>query len=291
MPAGGGARGSPLTPVVQALTALGSHFSTKAGQRERPVLDNDGDVADGGTPKLPISTLEMCDPSRGMRPAGTGRSLPPKPVVDLSDVREQAVGRPLSAEAPEFSPALVPQTQETGSVVRPSVAGTMAPVGFAGLSVPVVAGMEFSAVAEVHSSSVDEVDDTLVVRASEQRSDRSWNPRRSPGMVDRPVTNLSTPELLEHSVPNEDMDGRPMEGLSVLEPLEHSVLDEDLDGRPMEGRSGPEPLEHSVLDVILERGSREELSALEPLEHSVPEVASDIRHIRGLKEISINYIN
>ena len=110
--------------------------------------------------------------------------------------------------------------------------------------------MEFSAVAEVHSSVVDVVDDTSAVRASEQRSDRSWNPKRSPGMVDRPVTNLSAPEPLEHSVPNEDLDGRPMEGLSVLEPLEHSVLDEDLDGRPMEWRSEPEPLEHSVLDVI-----------------------------------------
>ena len=305
----GDTRGSPWTPDVQAFPALGSHSSTKAGRRERPVSDNDGDVADGGTPKLPISTPEMDDPSRRMRPAGARRSSPPKPVVDLSDVREQAVGRPLSVEAPEFSPALDPRTRETGSVVLPSVDGTMAPVGFAGLSVPVVDGMEFSAVAEL------------------LLSDRSWNPRRSPGMVDRPMTNisapeplehsildedldgrpmeglpipeplehsaldedldskpmegLSVPEPLEHSVPNEDLDGRSMEGLSVPEPLEHSVLDEDLDGRPMEGRSGPELLEHSVLDVILERGSREELSALEPLEHSVPEVASGIRHIRG----------
>ena len=54
-------------------------------------------------------------------------------------------------------------------------------------------------------------------------------------MVDRAVTNLSAPELLEHSVLEEDLDGRPMEGLSVPEPLEHSVLDEDLDGKPMEG--------------------------------------------------------
>ena len=156
----------------------------------------------------------------------------------------------------------------------------------------------------VHSSAVDVVDDTSVVRASEQRSDGSWDPMRSPGMVDRPMTNLSAPEPLEHSVLDEDLDGRPMEGLSVPEPLEHSVLDEDLDGkpmeglsvpeplehsildkdldvRPMEGRSGPKPLEHSVLDVIMERRSREELSALKPLEPSVSEVASDIRHIRG----------
>ena len=100
-------------------------------------------------------------------------------------------------------------------------------------------------------------------------------------MVDRPVTNLSTLEPLEHSVLDDDLNGRPTEGLSIPEPLEHSVPDEDLDGRPMEGRLDPELLKHSVLDVILERGSREELSALEPLEHSVPEVASDIGQVRG----------
>ena len=172
----------------------------------------------------------------------------------------------------------------------------MAPVDFAGLSVPVVAGMKFSAVTEVHFSVVDVVDHTSVVRGNEQRSDGSGDPRKSPGMVDRPVTNISTLDLLEHSVMDEDLDSRPMEGLSVLEPLEHSVLDEDLDGKTMEGLSVPEPLEHSVLDedldgrpmerlsvpdVILEQKSRKVLSALDPLEHLVPEVASDITHIRG----------
>ena len=106
--------------------------------------------------------------------------------------------------------------------------------------------MEFLAVVEVHSSAIDVVDDTSAVQASEQRSDHSWNPRRSPGMVDRPVTNLSALEPLEHSVLDDTLDGRPMEGLSIPEPLEHSVLDEDLDGKPIEGSSVPEPLEHSV---------------------------------------------
>ena len=41
--------------------------------------------------------------------------------------------------------------------------GTMAPVDVARLSVPMVAGIQFSAVAEVHSSAVDLVDDTSVV--------------------------------------------------------------------------------------------------------------------------------
>ena len=124
--------------------------------------------------------------------------------------------------------------------------------------------MKFSAVAEVHSSAVDVEDDTSIVRASEQRSDGSWDPRKSPGMVDRPMTGPSAPEPLEHSVLDEDLDGGPMEGLSVPEPLEHSVLVQDLDGGPMEGLSVPEPLEHWVLDVVLELRSRDELSALEP---------------------------
>ena len=123
----GGARGSHWTPDVQAFPALGSHSTTDAGWRERPFSDNGGDVADGGTAKLPISTSEMGDPTRGMRPAGAGRSSPLKPVVDLSDVRGNAVGRPLSVEAPEFSPALGPRTRGmAGSVALSSVAGIMA---------------------------------------------------------------------------------------------------------------------------------------------------------------------
>ena len=134
-----------------------------------------------------------------------------------------------------------------------------------------------------------------VVRAHGQQSSGRGDPRRPPGIVDRPVTNISALELLEHSVLGEDLDSRPMEGLSVPEPLEHLVPVETLDGRPMEGLLVPEPLEHPVLDevldggpmegspdpgplehsvpeVILERSSRKELSALEPLEHSVPDV-------------------
>ena len=97
-------------------------------------------------------------------------------------------------------------------MARPNAAVTMATVDFAGLSVTVVLLMQISAVAEVHSSAVDLVDDTLVVRAKRQ-SDGSGDPRRPPGMVDRPVTNLSALEPLEHSVLEEDLDGEPTEGL------------------------------------------------------------------------------
>ena len=144
----------------------------------------DGD----GIAKLPVSIPEMGDPTRGMRPAGAGSSSPLKPVVALN-MRENALARPLSVEVPEFSPALDPRMRETNaSVARPNTAGTMAPVDFARLSVPAVPGMQFSAVAEVHSSAVDLVDDTLVVQANGQQSDGSGDHRRPPGMVDRPVT-------------------------------------------------------------------------------------------------------
>ena len=207
--------GSRWTPNVQAFPALGSHSTTDDGRRERPVPDDSRDVSESETMKLPISTLEMGggplvshghemgEPTRGMRPAGAGGSLPQKPLVDLSEVRGNATARSLSVDAAEFSPALGARTQETaGSVTQSSVAGTTALVDFAEISVPVVAAMKFSAVAEVHSSAVDLDDDTSVVRASEQRSDVSC--------VDRPMTEISVPEPLEHSVLDVDLDGRPI---------------------------------------------------------------------------------
>ena len=161
-----------------------------------------------------------------------------------------------------------------------SVAGAIVPVDFAGISVLAVTGMRFSAVAEVHTSAVD--DDTSVVLASEQRSDVILDPRTAPGIVDSPKAGISVPEPLEHSVLDVDLDGRLMEGISVPEPLEHSVQDLDLDGRPMEGISVPEPLEHSVLDLALEGKSMKGISVLEPLEHSVLEVIPDGRPTQGI---------
>ena len=267
----GDARGSSWT-----FPSLGSHSSTKAGRCKRPISDTEEDVDDDGIARLPVSSPEMGDPMRGMRPASAGSSSPLQPVVALSNMRENALARPLSVEAPEFSPALDPRTWETRET-------TMAPVDFAGLSVLAVPGMQFSAVAEVHSSAVDLVDDTLVVQANGQQNDGSGDPRRPPGMVDRPVTNLSTLEPLEHSVLEEDLqlDGEPMEGLSVPEPLEHSVLGENLDNKPMKGLSVPEPLEHSVPDGDLDGRPMEGLFIPEPLEHSVPGEDLDGRPMEG----------
>ena len=217
---------------------------------------------------------------RGMRPAEEGRPLPQKHIDDLTIKRENAAVRPLSVEAAEFSLRSGPRTQvtagvgsdggvtplqpiptrgvirgdavvstatEVGAVALSNFAGAVAPVDLARITVPAIAGMIFSDVAEVHSSAVDNEGDPSVVCASRQRSAIGLDPRAAPAN-----------------------DGRPMEGLSVLEPLEHSVLEVALDGRPMEGISVLEPLEHSVLEVALDRGdsSLVKVDVSDPLEHS-----------------------
>ena len=55
-------------------------------------------------------------------------------------------------------------------MTRSIAAGNVVPVDFAGLSVLVVSGIQFSAVAEVHSSAMDLVDDTLIVCTHEQQN-------------------------------------------------------------------------------------------------------------------------
>ena len=99
-----------------------------------------------------------------------------------------------------------------------NIAGAIAPLDFAGITVPGVAGMKFSAVAEVHSSAVC---------ACRQRNAVVLDPRAAPGN-----------------------DGRPMEGISVLEPLEHSVLEVALDRGDslMVKVDVSDPLEHAGLD-------------------------------------------
>ena len=157
-------------------------------------------------------------------------------------------------------------------------AGATAPVDFAGITVAAVAGMRFSAVAEVHSSAVDDEGDPSVVRANGQRSAVVLDPRAAPGNDGRPMEGLSVLEPLEHSVLEVALDGRPMKGISVLEPLEHSVLEVALDGRPMEGISVLEPLEHLVLDVALDKGDSYfiKIDVSDPLGHSGLNMTDDV---------------
>ena len=127
----------------------------------------------------------------------------------------------------------------------------------AGISIPVVAGVRFSAVAEVHSSADDVDDDTSVVQASGQRSMDCAIPRTAPGMENETMMRRSVPEPLGHSVLVVDLDGRPMEGAPVLEPIEYSVPEKPLDGGPMEGAPVLEPIEHSVPEKPLNGGPME----------------------------------
>ena len=149
-------------------------------------------------------------------------------------------------------------------------AGAASPVDFAGITVP--------AVAEVHSSAVDDEGDPSVVCANGQRSAVVLDPRAAPGNDGRPMEGLSVLEPLEHSVLEVALDGRPMKGISVLEPLEHSVLEVALDGRPMEEISVLEPLEHSVLDVALDKGDSlfVKIDVSDPLGHSGLDRTDDV---------------
>ena len=53
-------------------------------------------MAGDGIARLPVSSPEMGDPTGGMRHAGVGGSSPLQPVVALSNMRENALARPLS---------------------------------------------------------------------------------------------------------------------------------------------------------------------------------------------------
>ena len=74
-------------------------------------------------------------------------------------MRENPAASPLSAGSAEFSPTLGPRTRVTaGTVDLSSRTGIVTPEVVAEISIPAVAGVRFSAVAEVHAS-VNEVDE------------------------------------------------------------------------------------------------------------------------------------
>ena len=96
-----------------------------------------------------------------MRPADAFRPSLQKIPVGVLDVRENPAARPLSAEAAEFSPTLGPRTRVTaGTVDLSSRTGIVTPEVEAEISVPAVAGVRFSAVAEVHASANEVDEDT-----------------------------------------------------------------------------------------------------------------------------------
>ena len=149
--------------------------------------------------------------------------------------------------------AVVPTTAVAGAVALADIAGAVAPVDLAGTYVPAVAGTKFSAVAEVHSSAVDDEGDPSVIRTC-----RQWR-----AVVFYPM-----------AAPRKDCG--PMDEMFVLEPLEHLVLEVSLEGgdRYIDELAMPYPLEHSGVSRAADLVS--EMSVPEPLEHSVLEVPLDV---------------
>ena len=168
------------------------------GQDNRKLSGRTKMVLGSGSPIVPISPVGMDGGSssvvpqvsgarkhgRGMRPARGNRQFPQRVNDELTGERENTRKVPLSVQAEESSLKTVPKiwvNTEEGSDGRgeciPSRdrhAGAPAPVALAGTSagtdVPAIAGMKFSAVAEVHSSAIDDEGDHLVISTSRQRS-------------------------------------------------------------------------------------------------------------------------
>ena len=196
--------GPHWTSSEQAFPPLGSHPTKDLGRNERNLRDYTEGVLGSWDPMVPVSTFEMDEGSlpvvpqvsrarghgRGMWPAGRSRPFPQRNIKDLTDKRENA-----AVEADEFSLGTGPRNRvsdggrdfllsRTGNRViqcdaavstaaeagKVDIAGAVAPVDIAGTSVPAVAGMKFSAVAEVHSSAVDDEGDPSVVRSDRQQS-------------------------------------------------------------------------------------------------------------------------
>ena len=113
-------------------------------------------------------------PQRGMRPAGVVRPSWQVAPVGVLDVKGNSAIWPLSAEVVEFSSTPGPRTDVlAGQENVSSRVGGVAPAVVADFSGPTGAGVRFSAVAEVHASASEVDEDTLVVQASEQHTERN----------------------------------------------------------------------------------------------------------------------
>ena len=242
---------------------------------------------------------------RGMRPAGGIRPFPQRVKNELTDEGGNTKVRPLLVEPEEFSlrtgpknrvtagagshgggdylPSrtgpgqivircddVVPTTAEAGAAALADIAGAVAPVDLARTDVPAVAGIKFSAVAEVHSSAVDHEDDHSVVHTSRQRNAVILDPMAAPRKDGGPMDEISVLEPLEHSVLEVSLEGddRSIDEVSMPYPLEHSDVGGAAD--VVSEMFVPEPLEHSVLEVPLEVGDGlvDSMTVLDPLEHS-----------------------
>ena len=132
--------------------------------------------------------------------------------MGVRDVKGRSAVRPLSVEAVEFSPTLVPERNITsGWKTMSSGAGGVGPAVVADLPLPTAAGVTFSAVAEVHVSASVIDDDILVAQASEQRTVCSTDPGKVPKTLSVPAGHTLVTEPVKHSAQKIDLDVTTME--------------------------------------------------------------------------------
>ena len=212
---------------------------------------------------------------RGMRPAGISGPARRVAPVHGSDVKVSSAVRPLSAEAVEFSPSLVPE-KKMKSGRKTSGAGGVAPTVVADPPVPTAVGVTFSAVAEVHVSASAMEDDSSIAQTSEQHVGRGIGSGNVPETSSVPEGDTLITKPMKHSAQRIDLDGTPMEGIVVLEPLTLSVPDVSLDSRPIAGNLDWNPSEHAVPEEQTSR-PMEGVTDPEPLGHSVTLVHLDSR--------------
>ena len=247
--------GPHWTLSEQAFPPLGRH-STKDRQRKlrdctegvfgsgNPMVPVSTFGMDGGSLPVVPQVSGARGHGRGMRPSGRSRPFPQRKIKDLMDERENAAVRPLSVEAEEFSlgtgsrnrvtagvgsdgggdflpslpgsrvircDAAVSTAAEAGAATLADIAGAVAPLP------EQVFRMKCSAVAEVHSSAVDDEDDPSVVRTNRQRS----------AVIVDLMEEISVLELLEQSVLEVSLEGGDslIVEVAMSDPLEHSSLD------------------------------------------------------------------
>ena len=118
-----------------------------------------------------------------MRPAGISGPARRVTTERGNDAKRRSAVRPLSVEAVEFSPALVPEKKLiSGRKTMSSGAGGVVPAVVADPPVPTAAGVTFSAVAEVHVSASANEEDRLVAQASGQHVVCNTDPGKVPAI-------------------------------------------------------------------------------------------------------------
>ena len=164
--------------------------------------------------------------------------------------------------------ALVSTTAVAGVASPADFAGAVALADLAGTDVPAVAGMNLSAVVEVHSSAVEDEGAPLVIRASRQRctvvgAGPVWPGGGCGGLVD----GMTVPEPIEHlvvGVPNE-VGNSSVDIVTVPKPIEHSIVElhSEVGNSSVDIVTVPDLIEHSGV-----RGTADPPSAGQLMMHS-----------------------